>query len=84
MTDALQPQVNCDLDIAVLLPCYNEAATVAEVVRGFQAALPRARIYVYDNNSTDGTALAALMAGATVRREGGRARAAWCAACSPT
>lgn len=69
MTDALQPQVNCDLDIAVLLPCYNEAATVAEVVRGFQAALPRARIYVYDNNSTDGTALAALMAGATVRRE---------------
>ncbi len=57
------------LQVAVLLPCYNEAATIASVVRGFKTALPYARIYVYDNNSTDGTALAAMLAGADVRRE---------------
>ena len=55
--------------IAVLLPCYNEASTIAAVVRGFSRALPEARIYVYDNNSTDGTALQAMLAGATVLRE---------------
>ncbi|MFD1744651.1 glycosyltransferase [Rhizobium helianthi] len=59
----------CNMRIAVLLPCYNEAATIAAVVRGFRAALPQARIFVYDNNSTDGTALAAMLAGAEVRRE---------------
>jgi glycosyltransferase involved in cell wall biosynthesis len=57
------------LSIAVLLPCYNEASTISAVVRGFKAALPGARIYVYDNNSTDGTALRAMLAGATVVRE---------------
>ncbi|MBX4998439.1 glycosyltransferase [Rhizobium lentis] len=56
-------------DIAVLLPCYNEAATIGAVVRGFRAALPDAAIYVYDNNSTDGTALQAMLAGAHVVRE---------------
>jgi len=55
--------------IAVLLPCYNEAATIGAVVRGFKAALPEARVYVYDNNSTDGTALHAMLAGANVVRE---------------
>lgn len=55
--------------IAVLLPCYNEAATVAEVIAGFRRHLPGAIIYVYDNNSTDGTAEAAAAAGAIVRRE---------------
>jgi glycosyltransferase involved in cell wall biosynthesis len=55
--------------IAVLLPCYNEAATIGDVVAGFRAALPQADIYVYDNNSTDGTALRAMLAGATVVRE---------------
>jgi glycosyltransferase involved in cell wall biosynthesis len=55
--------------IAVLLPCYNEASTIEEVVRGFRAVLPQARIYVYDNNSTDGTALKAMLAGAEVFRE---------------
>lgn len=55
--------------IAVLVPCHNEALTVAEVVRGFQAALPEATIYVYDNNSTDGTADVARAAGAEVRFE---------------
>ena len=57
------------LDIAVLLPCYNEAATIGPVVRGFRATLPDAQIHVYDNNSTDGTALQAMLAGAHVVRE---------------
>ena len=60
---------NEKLNIAILLPCYNEAATIGEVVRGFRKALPQAAIYVYDNNSTDGTALHAMLAGATVVRE---------------
>nr|WP_309774142.1 glycosyltransferase [Nitrobacter vulgaris] len=55
--------------IAVLLPCYNEEVTIGGVVRGFLRALPGARVYVYDNNSTDGTYDAALAAGAVVRRE---------------
>lgn len=58
-----------DHEIAVLLPCYNEAATVGEVVRAFRETLPTAHVYVYDNNSTDGTALHAMLAGATVFRE---------------
>lgn len=55
--------------IAVLIPCYNEAVTVAEVVSGFRSALPEAAIHVYDNNSTDGTAEKAVAAGAIVRHE---------------
>jgi len=55
--------------IAVLVPCYKEAATIAKVVADFQAALPGASIHVYDNNSTDGTAALAEAAGAIVRRE---------------
>lgn len=55
--------------IAVLVPCYNEAATVAQVVRDFRAALPEAAIWVFDNNSTDGTGEIARAAGAIVRRE---------------
>ncbi|MBP1887134.1 glycosyltransferase [Sinorhizobium mexicanum] len=57
------------LDIAVLLPCYNEASTIGQLVRDFRAALPSARIYVYDNNSIDGTPLQAMLAGAAVVRE---------------
>ena len=57
------------LRIAVLLPCYNEAQTIAEVVRSFKAQLPAADIYVYDNNSTDNTAAIARDSGAIVRRE---------------
>lgn len=56
-------------DVAVLLPCFNEASTVGAVVRSFRETLPNARVYVYDNNSTDGTALQAMLAGATVVRE---------------
>ena len=55
--------------IAVTIPCYNEAVTIAQVVRDFRAALPGADIYVYDNNSTDNTAQIAADAGAIVRRE---------------
>ena len=55
--------------IAVLIPCYNESRTVAKVVADFKAALPEAVIYVYDNNSTDGTAYIAAAAGAVVRHE---------------
>ncbi|RAR64047.1 glycosyltransferase involved in cell wall biosynthesis [Paraburkholderia unamae] len=53
--------------IAVLVPCYNEAATIADVVRDFQHALPSATVYVFDNNSSDGTAGIAREAGAVVR-----------------
>lgn len=56
-------------EIAVLIPCYNEAATVAKVVADYRAALPGAVVYVYDNNSTDGTGELAAAAGAIVRRE---------------
>ena len=55
--------------IAVRIPCYNEAATIDKVVRDFRAALPEAVVYVYDNNSTDGTGDIARAAGAVVRRE---------------
>jgi hypothetical protein len=59
--------------LAVLLPCYNEGLSIASVVIDFRKALPGARIYVYDNNSTDDTAQQAAIAGATVitcRRQG--------------
>ncbi len=55
--------------IAVVLPCYNEEAAIAETVAGFRAALPGAVIYVYDNNSQDCTADIARGAGAIVRTE---------------
>lgn len=55
--------------IAVLIPCYNESLTVAKVVADWKQALPEATIYVYDNNSTDGTADIARNAGAVVRYE---------------
>lgn len=55
--------------IAVLIPCYNESKTIEKVVKDFKNALPEAVIYVYDNNSTDGTAEIARNAGAVVRYE---------------
>ena len=55
--------------IAVLIPCYNEAQTVQDVVCSFKQRLPEAEIYVYDNNSTDDTARLAKEAGAIVRHE---------------
>lgn len=55
--------------IAVLIPCYNESATVAKVISDYRTALPEATIYVYDNNSTDGTDEIARKAGIIVRYE---------------
>lgn len=62
-------EVEDRLQIAVLIPCLNEAACIAAVIAGFRAALPGAAIYVYDNGSTDDTAAVAARAGARVRRE---------------
>ena len=55
--------------IAVLIPCYNEAQTIAKVVDDWKSELPEAIIYVYDNNSTDDTATIAAEHGAVVRKE---------------
>ncbi len=55
--------------VAVILPCYNEDAAIGKTVADFRAALPDARIYVYDNNSRDNTVAVAAAAGAIVRTE---------------
>src|SRR3954447_9497360 len=57
------------IQIAVLIPCYNEGTSIERVVRDFRATLPTAKIVVFDNNSTDDTAEAARTAGAQVYRE---------------
>ncbi len=56
-------------NIAVIIPCFNEAHSIAEVVLGFKSALPTAKIYVFDNNSADDTVAIASAAGAVIRRE---------------
>lgn len=56
-------------NIAVLIPCFNEALSIRKVIEDWQRELPEAKIYVYDNNSTDKTAEIAASAGAVVRRE---------------
>ena len=56
-------------NIAVLIPCFNEALSIKKVVNDWKRELPEAKIYVYDNNSTDGTAEIAAEAGAIVRQE---------------
>ena len=63
------PSIVTQPTIAVLLPCYNEAAAIGQTVAGFRAALPDATVYVYDNNSTDATIAVARDAGAVVRTE---------------
>lgn len=55
--------------VAILLPCYNESAVIAQVIADFRTAMPEARIYVYDNNSTDNTAEIAAQNGAIVKTE---------------
>lgn len=60
---------NDHYEIAILIPCYNEAKVIAQVVQSFRDALPRATVYVYDNASTDDTAEVALNAGAVLRSE---------------
>ncbi|WP_316226351.1 glycosyltransferase family 2 protein [Bradyrhizobium sp. SZCCHNS3052] len=61
--------ISPSMRIAVLVPCYNEEAAVATVVRDFKQALPTATVYVYDNNSKDRTIEVARTAGAEVRSE---------------
>lgn len=56
-------------NIAILIPCYNEAQTIEKVIKDFKAVLPESVIYVYDNNSSDDTAQIAESAGAVVRHE---------------
>ena len=58
-----------NVSIAVLVPCYNEAATIAKVIEDFRRELPTSSIYVYDNNSSDDTARIAREHGAVVRTE---------------
>lgn len=53
----------------ILIPCYNESATIEKVIRDYREAFPGAEIYVYDNNSTDHTDEIARKAGAIVRYE---------------
>ena len=55
--------------IAILIPCYNEAKTIKKVITDCRKYLPDAVIYVYDNNSTDGTAIIAKDTGAIVKHE---------------
>ncbi len=57
------------MKVAVLIPCFNEMTTIEKVVQDFRACLPDAEIYVYDNNSTDGSHVLAEKAGALVRHE---------------
>ena len=56
-------------EIAVLIPCYNESETIAKVVKDYKSVLPNAKIYVYDNNSTDNTDKIAKKAGAIIKYE---------------
>src|SRR5690242_563454 len=55
--------------IAILIPCFNEEIAIGKVIKDFRAALPRAAIYVYDNNSKDRTSEVAAAAGAICRHE---------------
>jgi glycosyltransferase involved in cell wall biosynthesis len=57
------------MEIAVLIPCYNEDLTISKVVRDFKLSLPAAKVYVYDNNSTDQTKFVSAKSGAIVRSE---------------
>ena len=68
-------QINLDaFEIAVILPCYNEEVAIGQTVSEFRAALPGAKVYVFDNASADATAARAAEAGAIVRREGYRGK----------
>lgn len=69
MQRAEESQRQASRRVAVLVPCFNEEATIGKVIADFRAALPQAKIYVYDNNSTDRTVEVASAAGARVRRE---------------
>jgi glycosyltransferase involved in cell wall biosynthesis len=61
--------VKSDMEIAILVPCYNEEVTIGKVIEDFKRELPDAKVYVYDNNSKDKTYEVALQHGAIVRKE---------------
>ena len=63
------PSLGRNLEIAVILPCYNEEVAIAIVIGHFRQSLPNATIYVYDNNSVDRTAEIARSQGVIVRSE---------------
>ena len=65
----LLPDTDTPVSIAVVLPCYNEGLVIATVIERFRAMLPEAKIYVFDNNSSDNSVEVARRAGAIVRRE---------------
>ena len=65
-------------EIAVIIPCFNEAQTIGKVVDDFHRELPEATVYVYDNASTDATAAIAMKHGATVRHEPRRGKGNVC------
>lgn len=65
--------------VAVIIPCYNEAVTIGKVVDDFRRVLPEAAVYVYDNNSSDGTGDIARATGPRSRWSAARARATSCA-----
>ena len=65
----IKETINKDKKIAILIPCYNESKTIEKVINDYKKALPEADIYVYDNNSSDGTDKIAKKAGAIVRYE---------------
>ena len=75
MTDAApHAHARHPLRIAVVIPCYNEALAIAQVVEGFRAALPEAEVHVFDNNSSDDTAAVARAAGAVVTHVAARGK----------
>lgn len=65
----MEAKINSDISIAILIPCYNEEKTIGKVIEDFRSELPQAKIYVFDNNSTDQTAAIAREKGALVFRE---------------
>jgi glycosyltransferase involved in cell wall biosynthesis len=67
--DEARTKLPASVAVAVLIPCYNEEVAICKVVEDFRKALPDAKIYVYDNNSTDRTIEVAKAAGALVRTE---------------
>lgn len=69
------------MNIAILIPCYNEEQTIEKVISDFQLAMPYASIYVYDNNSTDNTADIATQAKAIVQHEKNKAKVMSSAEC---
>jgi glycosyltransferase involved in cell wall biosynthesis len=70
----IEPEIPAGLRVAAIVPCYNEAIAIAQVVHDLKSAVPGMDVYVYDNNSTDETAQIAREAGAIVRHESAKGK----------